>query len=174
MDPDLQEHLHNLTGTIAEFYCTDFPEHTIYVCFESNYLSIIHSTPDNIDVKISGSLSQFINYAIYKDKISVSGDIKVLQHLQHFIQNLNLDWEEELSKYTNDVIANKAVTIIKSIYRHSKQISNNLQEMLTEYLEEEIKLLPTKYEINSFMREVDELRLAVDRIEAKINAYETT
>jgi hypothetical protein len=44
--------------------------------------------------------------------------------------------------------------------------------MISEYLQEESGLLPTNYEVQQFMHEVDDLRFAVDRLNVKVAAYE--
>ncbi len=44
--------------------------------------------------------------------------------------------------------------------------------MVVEHLQNDADVLPTHYEVNAFMQEVDELRMRVDRLDARIKEYE--
>lgn len=50
-----------------------------------------------------------------------------------------------------------------------KQTRTNLRMDTAEYLTEEADILPTKVEVEDFANKVENLRDAVDRLEAKIN-----
>jgi ubiquinone biosynthesis protein UbiJ len=58
-----------------------------------------------------------------------------------------------------------------TVRRTSHWAAENLKTLvsdLSEYLTEEARLLPTRIELDNWTVDVDELRMAVDRIEARL------
>lgn len=137
---------------------------TIYCIFSDTYLQTSRQKPQHIDTEI------FLNF----NKTKVHGDSEAAHALQQLLAKINIDWEEELSKYTGDVIAHQSFYVFKQLRQYQQYASNSLEEMITEYLQEESGLLPTKYEVDEFMHDVDQLRLEVDRLEARIKICENT
>lgn len=174
MDPDIEMLLTPLYAKKIAIICYDFPKQNIYATFENNKILLSSSMPPSLDLTISSTLNGFIKLALTKDRseIQLNGSIGLAESVQKLFVNLNIDWEEELSKYSGDIIAHQAMRCFKSLRDYTNGAFSNLQEMITEYLQEESQLLPTNYEIKKFMQEVDELRFAVDRLDAKVIAYE--
>lgn len=162
LDPDAQIYLQPLAHKALSFNLVPLPFLNIYCVFTDTYIQISSTKPEHVDTQISASLN----------KISVSGDFKVAEAIQALVLKLNIDWEEELSKYTGDVIAHQTVYHLKKLRIYQQQSSTNLEEMITEYLQEESGFFPTKYEVEEFMHAVDDLRLDVDRISARVEAYD--
>lgn len=44
-----------------------------------------------------------------------------------------------------------------------------MRQNVSEYLQEELRVTPTKYELEDFFAEVDELSLTVERLQAHVN-----
>lgn len=174
MDPDIEQHLKSLQHKNISVICTDFPAHNIYVSFEDSRILLSSSAPKKLDLCLSSTLNGYIKFALFKDRneIQLSGSIALAETLQKLFSNLNIDWEEELSKYSGDIIAYQVMLKFQQLKAYTADAAPALQEMITEYLQEESGLLPTNYEIQQFMQEVDELRFAVDRLEAKVTTYE--
>lgn len=176
LDPYLKDYLQPLAFKTVAVSCCEYPEKILYCKFEEQRVQLSLLPADTVDAEISGPLYGLLMLAIHKQnadlrqsKVVFSGDLSVAQALQQFMFQLNIDWEEELSKYTGDVFAHSAVSMCKKIKSYSQYASTSLESMITEYLQEESGLLPTSYEIKNFLNSVDELRLATDRLEAKLN-----
>lgn len=174
LDPDIEILLAPLQNKVIGIYCTDFPTHNIYGTFSNKNLLLTSSVPDNLDLSISSSLNGFVKFALFNDRsaIQISGSIGLAESLQKLFSNLNIDWEEELSKYSGDIIAHQSMLYFKQLRSYTNDSSHALQEMISEYLQEESGILPTNYEVQQFMQDVDELRFTVDRLDARIKAYE--
>lgn len=175
LDPGLTRHLQQLEGKNLAIICTDMPAQSMYCVFANGQINLSSSAPQEIDVTIQGTVRSFLHYAVTKQRagITISGDATVAATVEKLYSQLDINWEEELSKFTGDAIAHQAIYSLRQIKQFGRDTSSSLGAMVTEYLQEESKLLPTAYEVESFMQDVDELRLRVDRLEARIKAYES-
>jgi len=102
----------------------------------------------------------------------MSGDTSFIQELYAAFKNLDIDWEDHFARLFGDITTNKA----SELARDTKQWSNNsldaLMDDTEEYLHEEARLLPTRAEVKRFANDLDELRLGIDRIAARLAAIE--
>mgnify|MGYP000935755031 CR=1 FL=1 len=156
--------------------CTDFATRPLYCTFDQQKILFASIPSAQNDTIISSTLSGFVQFMLTKQNvnISITGDAIVAELLQKLYFHLDIDWEEQLSHITGDIVAHQAVKLIKQYKQQQSFVTNSLGEMLTEYLQEEIAILPTNCEINNFLQEVDDLRLAIDRLEARFRAYENS
>ena len=144
----------------------------------SNELNL-HTNKENFDVQISGSLISFTNLlrdnssdALRDGSIGINGDVAVAQKFQKLFEMIKPDIEEELSHVVGDVMANNIVKFSKKTGVWMLNTRDILQENIKEYLQEEIKLMPSKYEFNFFSKEVSKIRDDIERLEKKINEFQ--
>tara|TARA_Y100000590_G_scaffold146906_1_gene168742 strand:- start:1152 stop:1748 length:597 start_codon:yes stop_codon:yes gene_type:complete len=148
------------------------------VIMNSNELNS-HTITENYDVQISGSLINFAKLlrnnssdALRDGTISINGDVAVAQKFQKLFAMIKPDIEEELSHFVGDIMANNIVTVSKKTGDWLHNTTDILQENIKEYLQEEIKLMPNKYEFNVFSKEVSKIRDDIERLEKKINEFQ--
>ena len=139
----------------------------------------LHTNKENFDVQISGSLISFTNLlrdnssdALRDGSIGINGDVAVAQKFQKLFEMIKPDIEEELSHIVGDVMANNIVKFSKKTGDWMLNTRDILQENIKEYLQEEIKLMPSKYEFNFFSKEVSKIRDDIERLEKKINEFQ--
>ena len=152
--------------------------HFFNVIMISNELNL-HANKENFDVQISGSLISFTNLlrdnssdALRDGSIGINGDVAVAQKFQKLFEMIKPDIEEELSHVVGDVMANNIVKFSKKTGDWMLNTRDILQENIKEYLQEEIKLMPSKYEFNFFSKEVSKIRDDIERLEKKINEFQ--
>ena len=152
--------------------------HFFNVIMISNELNL-HTNKENFDVQISGSLISFTNLlrdnssdALRDGSIGINGDVAVAQKFQKLFEMIKPDIEEELSRIVGDVMANNIVKFSKKTGDWMLNTRDILQENIKEYLQEEIKLMPSKYEFNFFSKEVSKIRDDIERLEKKINEFQ--
>ena len=148
------------------------------VIMNSNELNP-HTIKENYDVQISGSLINFAKLlrnnssdALRDGTISINGDVAVAQKFQKLFAMIKPDIEEELSHFVGDIMANNIVKVSKKTGDWIQNTKDILQENIKEYLQEEIKLMPSKYEFNVFSKEVSKIRDDIERLEKKINEFQ--
>ncbi len=177
MDPDTFDRLQRFKGRIIAFHITDI-EQTLYFFPDQQGIQIIGHYAGEADTVISGTLAAFARMAladekaktsaVFKGDISISGDIALGQHFQSLFKQLDIDWEEHLSHITGDVIAHSLGNMARGLFSWGKEAVNSLTMDVSEYVQYESRDIASGPEINHFNSQVDQLRSAVDRAEARV------
>lgn len=100
--------------------------------------------------------------------VEIEGDTSIAHDLAKAMAGLDVDWEEQLSRVLGDPIAHQLGEGVRAAADWGRRTSGTLRTNLKEYLEEEGRLLPGRYELDAFLAEVDGLRDDVERLEARI------
>jgi len=77
-----------------------------------------------------------------------------------------------LSRWIGDMPARRLAQVAKSVRSWARRARRTAGENIAEYLQEEGRDLVTKTELEEFLRGVDNVREAVDRIEARLERIE--
>lgn len=134
---------------------------------------------DDPDVTITASLLTFAGLAarsgeaaIRDGSIDLTGNAETAQAFQQLLAYGKPDIEEELSGLVGDVAAHGIGDVARNIGRWGRDAHATVQQNITEYLQEESRTLPSRYEVDNFRERVDVMRDDVDRLEAKIQRLE--
>ncbi len=100
--------------------------------------------------------------------VQIEGDTTLAQQFAKALGGLDVDWEEQAARVLGDPIAHQVGQAMKGLSDWGRQTSRTLTADLKEYLEEEGRLVPTRYELDAFLAEVDTLRDDVERLEARV------
>jgi ubiquinone biosynthesis protein UbiJ len=106
---------------------------------------------------------------LFGGEIRITGDTRLGHQFKKVLQQLNIDWEEQLSRYIGDMAAHQIGNAMRDINSWLQRSARSLQLDAGEYLQEESRLVAGKAEINRFVQQVDELRDAVERLEARMS-----
>ncbi|MDO2949772.1 ubiquinone biosynthesis accessory factor UbiJ [Aeromonas simiae] len=155
----------------------------LWFIFSSGRVDVLARYEGEADAGLSLSLSALgllrdpsaLTRYIREERLDIEGDPQLVQAFGSLFGELAIDWEEQLSRYTGDVLAHtlfagarKARSLLGLELRRSRT-------QLAEYLTEELRLAPGPLEVASFGDDVEalasrlkatELRLA--RLEAKV------
>ncbi len=102
-------------------------------------------------------------------KAEVTGDTDFAAVISQVASNLRWDVEEDLSRVVGDIAAHRMAQAGRAAAAWPKQAAMSLAENAAEYLtEENVGMLVTPLQAAEFMREVDELRDAVERLDKRI------
>lgn len=148
----------------------------IYFCVCPDEIALVGNFEGEPDVLISGSLITLARLAsttgeeaIHHDSLNLTGDAELAQAFQKLLGYGKPDIEEELSGIIGDVAAHRLGDIARSIGDWGRKTNSTLRQNISEYLQEERRDLPSRYEIEKFNREVDVLRDDVARFEVRLN-----
>lgn len=108
--------------------------------------------------------STFVNYT----DIVVSGNITIAQQLLQILQELEIDWEEQLAQRLGDVPAHSLGTLVRRGQHYVSDRLSHLQYYFSEYLQEEARHVPAPAEMETFLNSVDILRDDVERLEQRV------
>jgi ubiquinone biosynthesis protein UbiJ len=106
--------------------------------------------------------------ALFSGDVMIEGDMELGQRFQELLAGVRIDWEEHLSHLVGDVAAHQMGNLARGARDYAHHATETLASDLSEYLQEEARLLPARIEIENFMNDVDGLRLDTDRLEARI------
>jgi len=100
---------------------------------------------------------------------SIEGDAEFASSISRVAANIEWDLEEDLSRVVGDIAAHRLAQAGRSAAAWPRQVAQSLAANASEYFTEEAKLLVTPLQAAEFVREVDELRDAVERLEKRID-----
>ena len=106
------------------------------------------------------------------NEVSLQGDAEFAQEITFLARNLEWDIEEDLSKFTGDILAHRIVAMANSAREWRKDASARLGENVKEYLTEERPALAPRRDVEAFLHEVDTLRDDVARMEKRIVQFD--
>ena len=165
-----------LRGRCIEIHVTDL-DFRVY-CHPGDWGIRLSRNPParDVDASIRGRLMALFSLALEDDKASTSmqeqvsfhGEVALAQRLQRILGNLDIDWEEALSRYTGDVLAFQIHKGMRDIGDRLRQGADSLLQTSSEYLREEARLSPTAAEFEAFQSRVTTLRNDVARAEARL------
>ncbi len=105
---------------------------------------------------------------LFAGEVQIRGDVELGQRFKRILDEMDIDWEEHLSRFTGDLIAHKAGTALRELGNWWQQALGTLGRDAGEFLQQESELLPEAGELTRFMEDVDVLRSDVDRLEARL------
>jgi ubiquinone biosynthesis protein UbiJ len=77
-----------------------------------------------------------------------------------------------LSRWVGDIPAHQAGSAVRSGNEWIKESADAMKLNTAEYLSEESRLVAAEAEVDEFIDSVDEVRMAADRLDARINALQ--
>ena len=110
---------------------------------------------------------------LFSGDVTIDGDVETGQAFKSILDEIDIDWEEQLSKLTGDVIAHQlgnAARHARKIFRHSR---NTLQKDIDEYLHEELRVLPARIETENFSADVTRINMDTERLAARIKRLQS-
>jgi len=172
-DPATQAKLTNLCGNILKLECTD-PVFELYFIITDTQIKVQSVCESNADVSIIGSATDFLSmlgdspHSFADSDISIAGKVSVLNQIKIILMALEIDWEEIFSDVVGVLPANALAQMARMFWRWLRQRENECRKNLPEYLSEEIQVIPSRAEMEIFYREVDDMKAAVCRADAKL------
>ena len=103
-----------------------------------------------------------------KTLFKVSGDTHFAAELSRILQHMRWDFEDDLSKLTGDIAANKIVNLAKKSTATVKRQGKDAADMLSEFWQEEKPILAKKWQVEQFNSNVDTLKSDAARFEKRL------
>lgn len=100
--------------------------------------------------------------------VEISGDVELGRRFKELLDGIVIDWEEQLSRLTGDVIAHQIGRSVRAAHAFGTDTLHTLGRNFAEYQQEEARNLPAATEVAEFLAAVDVLRDDTARLEARI------
>jgi ubiquinone biosynthesis protein UbiJ len=128
------------------------------------------------DVLISGSLLTLARMAgesglgaLRDGSLELTGDAHRAEQFQRMLAFAKPDFEEELSNMVGDAAAHRVGEMIRGIGKWGRDARSTMGANIREYLQEESRDTPSRYEVERFSEHVGDLRDDVERLAARID-----
>lgn len=175
LDPESATRLQTLEGRIISIELLGM-EFTFQLVFSDEK---IHLQVDNFlkpDTIIRGTPLTLLRMSLttgdrkhfFADDVAIEGNLDLGQQIIDLFDHLEIDWEEYLSHWMGDVSAYQVGRLTRNIRKFTKRVKDTLLQNVNEYVHEEIDLFPPSEAVRDFFVEVDELRMDVDRMAARV------
>jgi ubiquinone biosynthesis accessory factor UbiJ len=109
-----------------------------------------------------------IGKTLFSGDVTISGDVETGQAFKAILDDMDIDWEEHLSRLTGDVFAHQLGNTARRAVRVLHHGRVTLEQDVGEYLREELRVLPARIEVQNFTADVARLRTDTDRLAARI------
>ena len=143
-----------------------------YFEIERGRLNLTTNSDGEPDVVITGSLVALAlmagEDAIRDGSLDLSGDAATAQAFQQLLTHARPDIEEELSAVIGDTAAHGLGEFARAVGRWASETRSIMGDNVREYLQEESRDVPSRYEVEQFSRQVNQLRDDVDRLAARV------
>lgn len=106
---------------------------------------------------------------LFSQRVRVEGDSALAQRFGAILAGVDIDWEEHLSRLVGDVAAHEVGRAARAAQEFGARTGRTTERNLREYLQEEARLLPTRYEVKEFLDAVDAVRDDVERLAARVD-----
>lgn len=175
LDNNYKALLQPLVGKRLHVKLRDMPL-TLTFQATATQIHVFANGDDTADIKLTGRIVNLMRLGLSPDPqsllnaslVEVEGDMLVLQSFQQVMQQMDIDWQGKLA---NIIGPDLAQAIIKPAHQTKdwiKQSCQSTQQDVTEYLQEEKRMLPSAEAVEDFYDDIAELRSAIDRLEAKL------
>ena len=103
-------------------------------------------------------------------EIEMQGDMELAQDISFLARNLRWDVEEDLSRVVGDIAARRIVSAARGFGEWSRDASLRMAQGAAEYWTEESGMIASRVKVEAFVRDVAELRDALERLEKRLDA----
>jgi len=173
-DPDALPRCAALQDKVIAINFTD-TNFTLFFLPDAEGIKVLTHYEGEPDTLLRGTPTGFMRLALearedvmFHGAIEISGDTDIGQQFQDLLTAVDRDWEEQLSKITGDTIAFQIGELARKGQKWLGESRETLQQDLSEYLQEEAQLLPSRTEVHAFLDDVDQLRADTDRLSARV------
>ena len=111
---------------------------------------------------------------LFSGEVTIHGDVETGQAFKAILDQTDIDWEEQLSKLTGDIIAHQLANTARHATKALRHGRRTLQQDIGEYLQEELRVLPSRIETENFSTAVTRISIDADRLAARIRRLQST
>lgn len=128
------------------------------------------TTQVEVDITTLYRLTEGANLTelIKQDKLKLEGDLNLLQSFSHFMQQVEFDFAEPLSKWIGDAPTHMLQQGVKQLRQGLADIFNKSRDHVGQLVVEEYRISPHKIEFIHFSDRIDELKDDTDVLSQRI------
>ncbi len=175
LDPQAKQAMAQLQGRIIEIEFTGLGQR-LYLIPGPTRLQLLGSSEEQPDCSLRGTPMALARLAdpkqgpqqMFRGEVQIEGDTQLAHQFSKILGDLEIDWEEQLSRLTGDAIAHQGAQWLRQLSRWGAESRDTLRQDLQEYLQQEQQVLATREQLEQFCEEVDRLRDDLERLQARL------
>ena len=175
LDPETPQRLQKLAGKIVKMELLGIGM-VFYLVFTDQKIEIKFAEPATPDTVIKGSPLSLLHMALttenrkqfFADDVTMEGNLDLGQHVIDLFDQLDIDWEDYLSRWVGDVPAYQFARFSRGVKDFFSRTREIMTQNVNEYVHEEAELFPAREALHDFFQDIDTLRMDVDRLEARV------
>ena len=176
LDPEAPEKLSAFDGKVI---CIEIRgvKRRLYLLIRDKKIAVDAHYDDPPDATICGSPPALFKLGLHRDsaplffagEVEIRGDTHLGRQFKSLLADMQIDWEEHLSRLTGDIVAHRIAGLFKQLTQWSSSAADNFADDLGEYLQEESRDVVSGAEMEMFYQQVDQLRDDAERLTARID-----
>lgn len=180
LDPDTLTRLAKLQGKVVKVSFTDW-QIDCFILIQERGVHLMSDYHGPVDTTIRGKLTGLLKVsqsgasgpALFDQGVEVVGDPELGEQIRDILRQVDLDFEELLSRYVGDTAAHEISWRTGRAIELCKQTWRGIRENIREFCQVEAQYLPTRTQVENFYTQVTHLRDDVDRAAARLARLET-
>lgn len=169
--PALQAELADLRGRTLRL---ELPiAAAVVVVTEDGLLAESHAAPEStLTMPARFFVTRFTDRHAASRQVRISGDAELAGKAGNVLAGLQWDAAEDLSLLIGDILAHRVSRVAANLLEAPKEMGQRMAVSLVEYVRDERKILPQKYDVADFCDQVDTLRDDIARLEKRLQRLE--
>jgi ubiquinone biosynthesis protein UbiJ len=174
LDPEAPGKLQAFDGKVI---CIDIrgPNRKLYLLINDKRITVSRKHDTEPDASISGSPAALVKLGVHRDsaplffagEVEIRGDTRLGRRFKSLLAEMEIDWEEHLSRLIGDIAAHRMVSVFNEVINWSTSAASNLTDDGGEYLQEESRDVVSGAEMEIFFQQVERLRDDTERLLAR-------
>ena len=162
LDPEAPEKLNAFDGKLI---CIEIrgPNKNIYLAVSGNRVTIIGSPAALFKLGVHRDAAPLF----FAGEVEIRGDTRLGREFKSLLAEMEIDWEEHLSRLIGDIAAHRLAGIVNDLRQWGNTAASNFADDVGEYLQEESRDVVSEAEMGMFYQQVDKLRDDTDRLIAR-------
>lgn len=177
LDPDARRAMGQLHGRVIAFDVEGLGRSFYLVPGPSGEVQLLAHYEGEPDCRLQApplALSRMNDHRasaeqLFSGQVRIEGDTELAHRIGKILGAMDIDWEEQLSRYTGDLVAHDIGNLVRGAARWGRSALDTLGLDLQEYLQQELQVLPARPELEAFLADVDRLRDDVERLQARVS-----
>lgn len=175
LEPEVSADAGALAGRVIELR-VNAPAWSFFIEFTDAGVRVLDSLERAADVTVSGALPQLMRLAWQVSQgesgvpqgLAVEGDTEILTRFNRLLARVGFEPEEFAAKFVGDATAHRVTQGLQSLLGLARRTASTLALDSAEYLREETGDLARASDVEEWTVQVEDLRDAVDRFEARL------
>lgn len=176
LDPDARQRMQALAGKVIAVEFQDL-NCTLYLLPGAEDMEVRSAYEGAADTTLRGTAWALLRLGLQKKgaqatlssgAVRISGDVELGRRFKRILDDMEIDWEELLSKVTGDVAAHQIGDAVRAAKAWGESVLKTLGQNFAEYQQEEARNVPASAEMEIFLQAVDVLRDDVERMAQRV------